>query len=258
MLIAANRSRRDLTKNRRPTVGVVADAAQFVQALAATAPHRSERWALWVDELRQRDQDREQHIAELADEVTHYINPLALCSAIDRAMHNDSLLVLDGGDFVATASYSVRPRGPLSFLDPGVFGTLGVGAGFALGAKLCRPDAEVWILYGDGSAAYSLAEFDTFVRHGIGVIAVVGNDAAWTQIARGQREILGDEVGTVLRYTDYDRVAQGYGAQGLGVRDQADLDGVLQQAKRQAREGVPVLVNALIGTTDFRAGSVSM
>lgn len=58
-----------------------------------------------------------------------------------------------------------RPRGPLKWLDPGAFGTLGVGGGFALGAKLCRPDSDVWIIYGDGSLGYSVAEFDTFTRH---------------------------------------------------------------------------------------------
>lgn len=57
------------------------------------------------------------------------------------------------------------PRGPLAWLDPGAFGTLGVGGGFALGAKLCRPDSDIWIIYGDGSLGYSVAEFDTFTRH---------------------------------------------------------------------------------------------
>lgn len=51
------------------------------------------------------------------------------------------------------------------WLDPGAFGTLGVGGGFALGAKLVRPESEVWIVYGDGSLGYSVAEFDTFTRH---------------------------------------------------------------------------------------------
>src|SRR5207237_5218073 len=114
----------------------------------------------------------------------------------DRALDRKSVIVADGGDFVGTAAYTLAPRAPLSWLDPGVFGTLGVGAGFALGAKLCRPDAEVWIIYGDGSAGYSLAEFDTFARHGIPVIALVGNDACWAQIAGDQVELLGDSVGT--------------------------------------------------------------
>jgi thiamine pyrophosphate-dependent acetolactate synthase large subunit-like protein len=168
------------------------------------------------------------------------------------------VIVADGGDFVSTASYVVRPRGPLSWLDPGVFGTLGVGAGFALGAKLVRPEAEVWILYGDGSVGYSLSEADTFVRHGLPVIAVVGNDAAWTQIAREQVEVLKDDVGVVLRRTDYDRAAEGLGAAGLRIDDPSCLEATLAKAKALAREGRPVYVNAILGKTEFRKGSISM
>ena len=94
--------------------------------------------------------------------------------------------------------YLFRPRGPLSWLDPGAFGTLGVGGGFALGAKLCRPDAEVWILYGDGSCGFSVAEIDTMTRHKAPVIALVGNDAAWTQIAREQVPMFGTDVACKL------------------------------------------------------------
>lgn len=94
--------------------------------------------------------------------------------------------------------YVFRPRGPLSWLDPGAFGTLGVGGGFALGAKLCRPDAEVWILYGDGSCGFSVAEIDTMTRHKVPVIALVGNDAAWTQIAREQMPMFGSNVACKL------------------------------------------------------------
>lgn len=62
------------------------------------------------------------------------------------------------------------PRGPLAWLDPGAFGTLGVGAGFALGAKLCNPEKPVWVIFGDGSLGYSLSEFDTFVRHKVSIL----------------------------------------------------------------------------------------
>ena len=67
--------------------------------------------------------------------------------------------------YVVERSSVFRPRGPLTWLDPGAFGTRGVGGGFALGAKLCRPESEVWVIYGDGSLGYSVAEFDTFTRH---------------------------------------------------------------------------------------------
>jgi acetolactate synthase-like protein len=94
--------------------------------------------------------------------------------------------------------YIHRPRGPLCWLDPGAFGTLGVGGGFALGAKLCRPDSPVWILYGDGSCGYSIVEFDTYRRHNTPVLALVGNDACWTQIAREQVPMFGTSVACQL------------------------------------------------------------
>jgi len=97
----------------------------------------------------------------------------------------------------------LRPRGPLCWLDPGAFGTLGVGCGFALGAKLCKPESQVWILFGDGACGFSLIEFDTFVRHNIPVIGVVGNDACWTQMLRGQMEFFQDDVGCNLALTHY-------------------------------------------------------
>ncbi len=257
VLISANRSEDDLTLNRRPTLGVLADASRFLRALAERVGGGGDR-SEWLARLRQREDEREAEIAEQAGVETGFVNPLHLCREIDSLLPDDSVLVADGGDFVATASYIVRPRRPLSWLDPGVFGTLGVGGGFALGAKLCRPDAEVWIFYGDGSAAYSLAEFDTFVRHGLPVIAVVGNDASWAQIARDQIEILGDDVGTVLRRTDYHRVAAGYGGKGLLIERPGEVAEVLGQARALAADGHPVLINALIGKTDFRKGSISM
>ena len=256
-LVSVNRSRADLTLNRKPTVGVLGDPGRFLRALGAKLEPGT-RWEAWRETLKKREDEREAQISATAAESVDGVNPVALCQAMEEAVAPGGVLVADGGDFVATASYVVRPRGPLSWLDPGVFGTLGVGAGFALGAKLCRPEAETWIIYGDGSVAYSLAEFDTFVRHGIPVIAVVGNDAAWMQIARDQVEILKDDVGTVLRHTDYHVVAEGFGGKGVSLTDPARTREVLQQAKTWAREGAPVLVNARIGKTDFRKGSISM
>jgi len=260
--ISVGRSEAEIKKNRRPQLAVAADPAEMLCAMAelvdpAEPPEPPERQA-WRARLRARDQEREDQIIEQTKAVIEPMNPLAVCRAIDDALADDSVQVADGGDFVATASYMTRPRGPLSWLDPGAFGTLGVGAGFALGAKLCRPEAEVWVLYGDGSAGYSITEFDTFVRHGLPIIAVVGNDASWQQIARDQVVLLGDDVGTVLARSDYHRVVEGFGAKGLLVTQAEDLPSVLAEAKKAAAEGTPVLVNAHIGTSDFRKGSISM
>lgn len=256
-LISVNRSEIDVRKNRKPQLAVVADPMAFLVALADSAPKLADT-APWKAKLKARNDERNAQIAEQSEASTALVNPLQACQAIDATLADDSVQVVDGGDFVATASYITRPRTPLSWLDPGVFGTLGVGAGFALGAKLCRPDAEVWLLYGDGSAGYSIAEFDTFARHGLPVIAVVGNDASWAQIARDQVTLLGDDVGTVLARSDYHRVAEGFGAKGLLVTEPESLHDAFAQAKRWAAEGKPVLVNVHIGKTEFRKGSISM
>ena len=256
-LIAANRSARDARLNRRPTIAAIGDAGLFLQKLAAASASGATR-ADWIAQLRARDLARETEIDEQAAATGEHVNPIALCRAIDATAADDAVFVADGGDFVATASYVLRPRGPLSWLDPGVFGTLGVGAGFALGAKLCRPESEVWIVYGDGACGYGMTEFDTFVRHGIPVIAVVGNDAGWTQIAREQVKMLHDDVATVLARSAYDDVAAGFGATGLRVHSMAGVPGLLADARAAAARGKPVLLNAWLDRTEFREGSISM
>ncbi len=258
-LIAANLSVAELKKNRRPDVAVNMHAGDFLVALAAQAgAAATDRWGGWYEALRGREAARDGEIAKKAAPAGTLIDPLHFFLRMEEAMSDDSVLVVDGGDFVATASYIVRPRAPLCWLDPGVFGTLGVGGGFALGAGLVRPGAETWLIWGDGSCAYSLAEMDTFVRHGVAPIAVIGNDASWAQIAREQVEILGTALGTELRRSDYHVAAQGYGAVGLILDDPDKVDATLAEAKRVAKSGRPVVINVHLRTTDFRKGSISI
>ncbi len=257
-LISANRSRRDLRLNRRPDLAVPGDAGHFLTMLAGCAEVGATPREAWHAELRARDDERESEIERQARTESTGLNPLRLCRDIDDAVDRHGILVADGGDFVATASYIVKPRAPLSWLDPGVFGTLGVGAGFALGAKLVRPDDEVWVLFGDGAFGYSAIELDTFVRHKVPVIAVIGNDACWTQIVREQVKMLGDDVGCRLTSNDYDRMAAALGCKGLRLDDKTRTGAILAEAKNAAAAGQPAVVNALLGTTDFREGSISM
>jgi acetolactate synthase-1/2/3 large subunit len=258
-LVSANRSREEIAKNRRPALAALGAPELFLRGLARRASGPRPGWGPWQEALRARDAARDAEIASQAEsDAPGGLNPLRVCRALDAALADDSVIVADGGDFVSTASYVLRPRRPLSWLDPGPFGTLGVGAGFALGAKLVRPSADVWIVYGDGSVGYSLAEADTFARHGLGIVALVGNDAGWTQIAREQVEVLKDDVGTVLAATDYERAAEGLGAHGLRLDDPGRMGAVLEEARGLARGGRPVYVNARIGRTDFRKGSISM
>jgi acetolactate synthase-like protein len=257
-LVAANLSAHELRKNRRPDVAVRMHAGAFLEELATHAPSMAQKRELWFQVLRERESARDQEIAKQAKAPGELINPLAFFLRLEEKMAADAALVVDGGDFVATGAYTLRPRQPLSWLDPGVFGTLGVGGGFATGAALVKPGREVWLIYGDGSAGYTLNEFDTYVRHGLAPIAVIGNDGAWAQIAREQVEMLGDDVGTVLARCDYHKVAEGFGGVGLKLDDPKKIDEVLDKAKAAAASGKPVCINVLLARSDFRKGSISM
>ena len=259
-LVTVNLAVEALTQNRRPTLGVHAHPGRFITQLAATlgGSGTSEQWAPWFEELRGREDARNAEIVEQGEAKVDGINPIKLFLHLEELMADDSVLVVDGGDFVATAAYIVRPRRPLSWLDPGVFGTLGVGGGFAVASCAVRPDAEVWLIYGDGSSGYSLSEIDTCVRKGLAPIALIGTDGSWQQIARDQVEILGDACGTELLKTAYHTVAEGYGGVGLLLDDPEKIEETLREAQAIAKQGKPVVINVMIGNTDFRKGSISM
>ncbi|GAA6092264.1 2-hydroxyacyl-CoA lyase 2, partial [Tachysurus ichikawai] len=263
-IIAVNRDKTQLLKNSdlfwKPTVAVQGDVGSFLLQLSkGLVGHRCPEE--WVRSLKERDDAKEKtNRAKASEKIERHLNPLSVLHCVDELLAEDSIMVADGGDFVGSAAYIMRPRGPLCWLDPGAFGTLGVGGGFALGAKLCRPDSEVWIIYGDGSLGYSVAEFDTFTRHKTPVIALVGNDACWSQISREQVPLLGSNVACGLSFTDYHVVADGFGGKGylVGREEESRLKAIVIEAQRECKEGKAVLLNVLIGKTNFRDGSISV
>ena len=255
-LIAVNKSKEDLNKNRKPDIGIHADPSRIMHEIGKiiNPPSCKE----WIKELTGLEEIRETEILQFSKYETDFVNPVHLCKTIDKFIDEESILVADGGDFVGTASYTIRPRSALGWLDPGPFGTLGVGGGFAIGAKSSFPKKEVWVFYGDGASAYSLAEFDTLCRHKLPVIAIIGNDASWQQIAREQKQMLGSNIGTELAFNAYEKVVEGYGGKGYYVENHDTLDETLKRAKEDAKLGYPVLVNIKISKSDFRKGSISV
>ena len=255
-LISINKSKEDLNKNRKPDIAIHADPTRIMHEIGKiiNPPSCQE----WIKELSVLEESREKEIQQFSETKTDFVNPVYLCKTIDKLIDENSILVADGGDFVGTASYTVRPRAALGWLDPGPFGTLGVGGGFAIGANSSFPEKEVWVFYGDGASAYSLAEFDTLCRHKLPVIAIIGNDASWQQIAREQKQMLGSNIGTELAFNAYEKVAEGYGGKGYYVDNQDSLFETLKLAKEDAKLGYPVLVNVKLSKSDFRKGSISV
>jgi thiamine pyrophosphate-dependent acetolactate synthase large subunit-like protein len=126
-IISINRSKADLKLNCRPDLAVLSDPFLFLCALADVPAAESSAWEPWIQELKQNDDDREKFILDTSRENTEFLNPLFLLKKLNEFMDEKSMIVADGGDFVGTAAYILQPGGPLTWLDPGAFGTLGVG-----------------------------------------------------------------------------------------------------------------------------------
>ena len=127
-----------------------------------------------------------------------------------------------------------------------------------MGCKVLNPDKEVWIIYGDGSFGWSISEFDTFKKFNLPVIAIIGNDACWSQMYRDQIRTLKDTTATLLKHSRYDKIVEGFGCKGILVKTESELEPALILAKKLAKNGYPVVVNVLLKKSKFREGSISL
>jgi acetolactate synthase-1/2/3 large subunit len=245
----------ELGRNRAVDVAIHGDSGLVLQRLAR-AGERGKHVA-WVSRLRA-DEDRRR--AKMQDEIesdSSPPNPLRVCAELGKRLGKSDIVIGDGGDFVATAAYVLKLEWPQLWMDPGPLGTLGVGPGYAMAAKLVRPEAKVVLVYGDGSFGLHGLEFEAMVRQDIPVVAVVGNDAGWTQIRRGQVEMYGEAraVATGLAYTRYDRVVEAVGGFGAWVESVSELGPALDAAFASKK---PACVNVKIAKSDFRKGAISV
>jgi acetolactate synthase-1/2/3 large subunit len=247
-------------RNRGCEVGIIGDTGLVMEQLTELAESEGYSKALvqgWIRELRGREDEKWQKMQPGMTSDADPIDPLRACKEIDSIVDDDTIIVGDGGDFVGTAAYTVRPRRPGQWLDPGPLGTLGVGPGYAMAAKLARPNSNVIILYGDGAFGLHAMEFEAMVRQKINVVGIVGNDAGWSQILRGQEQLYGPDrtPATKLVHTRYDRVVEALGGHGENVEKAADIRPALERA---LAAGKPALVNIKLGRSDFRKDAVSV
>lgn len=229
------------------SVGIASDAGLALTALGDALPEGVD--GAWLESLRE-------HEDELADaqraaqrSSASPPTPLRVCAEIARYLDDDTILVGDGGDFVAAATASIRVRWPGMWLEPGPLRTLGVGPGFAIAAKLARPNAKVIAVLGDGAFGLHPMEWEVMARHDIRVVGVVGNDAGYAGMRRLSRERFGEgrEVATDLTPVALERIADACGARGFSAETPEQLSRVLEHAFACER---PALVNVKLGAPE--------
>ena len=197
----------------------------------------------WTEHLRgveaeKRAGEREQ----LADDRVP-LHPLRVYATLGQVLDRDAIVICDGGDFASYAGRAIESYEPGCWLDPGPFGCLGCGPGYALAAKLARPERQVVLLLGDGAFGFSGMEWDTLARHGVGVVGVMGNNGIWGLEKHPMEYLYGYSVVADLRpETRYDSVVEALGGHGSLVREPAELKPALERA---LAAGGPALVNVL-------------
>ncbi|HEY1450648.1 MAG TPA: acetolactate synthase [Solirubrobacteraceae bacterium] len=201
----------------------------------------------WIGELRAVETERREGERAEREDPRAPLHPMRLYAELGEVLDRDAIVIGDGGDFVSYAGRVIDSYEPGCWLDPGPFGCLGTGPGYALAAKLAHPERQVVLMLGDGAFGFSGMEFDTLARHGVNVVAVMGNNGIWALEKHPMEFLYGYSVAADLRpETRYDEVVEALGGYGELVRSAEDLKPALSRA---FESGKPALVNVLTDPT---------
>jgi len=232
-----------------PAVSPAGDLRLILSAFADAAgrPGREDH-ADWLEQLRQvEDAARAAEVAELEAD-TDPIKPGRVYGELRRVLDRDAVTIGDGGDFVSYAGRYLEPSQPGTWLDPGPYGCLGTGMGYAMGARITYPDRQVCVLMGDGAAGFSLMDVESLVRQRLPVVIVVGNNGIWGLEKHPMQAMYGYDVAADLQPgLRYDDVVRALGGAGETVEKPGELAPALQRAFAAS---VPYLVNVLTDPTD--------
>ncbi|MCL2768983.1 MAG: acetolactate synthase [Solirubrobacterales bacterium] len=237
---SAEPDRRPPREPRLELYGALPATLEDLRRASGARPLASEAW---VGGLREAERERrEGERAELEDERAP-LHPMRIYRELAAVLDRDAIVIGDGGDFVSYAGRVIDTYEPGCWLDPGPFGCLGTGPGYALAAKLAHPGRQVVLLLGDGAFGFAGMELDTLARHGVNVVAVIGNNGIWGLEKHPMEFVYGYSVAADLRPgTRYELVAEALGCEGQLVERPDQLRAALERALSSGR---PAVVNVL-------------
>ncbi|MCQ3809533.1 MAG: acetolactate synthase [Acidimicrobiia bacterium] len=237
-------SSESVSAHAQPAAAVSGDLTQMMAALAdGPAPtHPTER-GQWVRQLRDAEDAARAEEEDLLTTAADPILPTRVYGELRQVLDRDAVVIGDGGDFVSYAGRFVNSYRPGHWLDPGPYGCLGTGLGYAMAARVVHPDRQVVLLLGDGAAGFSLMDADSLVRHNLPVAIVVGNNGCWGLEKHPMRQMYGYDVAADLQEgCRYDQVVAALGGAGETVERPDDIAPAL---KRALDAGVPYVVNII-------------
>jgi acetolactate synthase I/II/III large subunit len=197
----------------------------------------------WLSELREVENERRAGEQEELSDARAPLHPMRVYGELQQVIDRDTIVIGDGGDFVSYAGRVIETHEPGCWMDPGPYGCLGSGPGYAIAAAVARPDRRVLLLLGDGAFGFSGLEFDTMVRHNLPVVAVMGNNGIWALEKHPMEFLYGYSVAAELQPgLRYDKIVEDLGGHGELVERPDELRPALERA---FSSGKPALVNVL-------------
>ncbi|MCH9012097.1 MAG: thiamine pyrophosphate-binding protein [Proteobacteria bacterium] len=254
---------RTVGKNRDISLGLVGDPGAILKAVHDAATGRADDGAkgreAWLEELRAAETKATDKLMPMFLSDSSPIHPYRVAWEINEFLTRDTIYIGDGGDVVTISAQAVQPRSPGHWMDPGALGSLGVGTGFAMAAKLAHPDKEVLCYYGDGAFAMTAFDMETANRFGAPYIAVVGNNSAMNQIRYGQIAKYGEQrgnVGNKLGDVPFGSFAKMLGGHGEEVRAPGEVGPALRRAREAVlRDGRCAVVNIWVDPDQYAPGT---
>jgi acetolactate synthase-1/2/3 large subunit len=254
---------RTVGKNRDLSLGLVGDPGAILKAVGDAASGRSDNRAKarapWLEELRALEAEKTEKLMPLFRSDSHPIHPYRVAWELNAFLNEDTVYIGDGGDVVTISAQAVQPRTPGHWMDPGALGSLGVGTGFALAAKLAHPHNEVLCYYGDGAFSMTAFDMETANRFGAPYIAVVGNNSAMNQIRYGQIAKYGKErgdIGNLLGDIPFSQFAHMLGGHGEEVREPGEIAAALERAREAVKSsGKSAVVNIWVDPNEYAPGT---
>ncbi|NNE23653.1 MAG: thiamine pyrophosphate-binding protein [Rhizobiales bacterium] len=263
-LVQIDQSYTTVGKNRDISLGLAGDPGAILAAVEQAASGRIDKGKRakrveWMAELNKIEATKLEKLMPMFTTDQSPIHPYRLAYEINEFLGEDTIYIGDGGDIVTISAQAVRPRNQGQWMDPGALGSLGVGTGFAMAAKLAHPDKEVMCLYGDGSFGMTSFDMETAQRFGAPFLAVVGNNSAMNQIRYGQIAKYGAQrgnVGNKLGDIPFSKFGQMIGGYGEEVHEAADIQPALQRAREAiAKTGKCAVVNVWVDPDEYAPGT---
>ena len=224
--------RAEINKNVKVDAALVGDLREVLdELLPEIRAQEHGEWLERIDELKGDSAVRD--IQKLPDDghlyAAHVINDLW------RETDGDAVVVTDVGQHQMWEAQYYKHEKPRSLITSGGLGTMGFALPAAIGAKIARPEAEVWAVVGDGGFQMTMAELATVAQEKVDVNVAIINNGYLGMVRQWQEFFYGGRyAATPLLNPDFVKLAEAYGLRALRVDSRAQVIPAVREARRHA------------------------